>query len=170
MRYLIAVFRDRIRAEEAYFKLESMNFAMGNVTILGKGYQSVDEYGLRDPQEEAWGRVKRMATWLVPFGFVAGVIFDTITGLQTFAWTGTLGNQILGGLGWDLSLSQLTRYTGLFSICFVISTNQTHFSRKPLNSTARFYGKRSKMITPVQEYCLNASKNIILAMMEFAFH
>ena len=98
MRYLIAVFRDRIRAEEAYFKLESMNFAMGNVTILGKGYQSVDEYGLRDPQEEAWGRVKRMATWLVPFGFVAGVIFDTITGLQTFAWTGTLGNQILGGL------------------------------------------------------------------------
>jgi hypothetical protein len=39
-----------------------------------------------------------MAIWLVPFGFAGGFVFDTITGLDTFTWTGRLGNQLLGGL------------------------------------------------------------------------
>ncbi|MEO0541163.1 MAG: hypothetical protein AAFZ80_09910, partial [Cyanobacteria bacterium P01_A01_bin.105] len=37
------------------------------------------------------------ATWLIPFGFVAGFLFDNITQLNTFPWAGTLGNQIIGG-------------------------------------------------------------------------
>jgi hypothetical protein len=35
-----------------------------------------------------------MLLWLVPFGFVAGFTFNAITGLDTFAWTGRLGNQM----------------------------------------------------------------------------
>ena len=98
MRYLVAVFCDRINAEEAYARLESSNFSMDDIAILGDGYPTNDEFGLRNPKEAAWRQVRIMATWLVPFGFGGGFIFDTITGLNTFPWAGTLGNQLIGGL------------------------------------------------------------------------
>ncbi|MBE9070234.1 hypothetical protein IQ260_26690 [Leptolyngbya cf. ectocarpi LEGE 11479] len=98
MRYLVAAFRDRTQAEEAYARLESNNFSMDDIAILGEGYQTDDEFGLQDPKEAAWRQVRLMALWLVPFGFGGGFVFDTITGLDTFAWAGRLGNQLLGGL------------------------------------------------------------------------
>lgn len=98
MRYLVAAFLDSTQAEEAYSRLESSNFSMDDIAILGSGYKTTDEFGLQTPQEAAWSQVKRMAIWLVPFGFGGGVVFDIITGLQTFSWTGTLGNQVLGGI------------------------------------------------------------------------
>ncbi|MBT9312197.1 hypothetical protein [Leptothoe kymatousa] len=98
MRYLVAAFLDRADAEEAYSRLESSNFSMDDIAILGDGFQTTDEFGLQSPKEAAWTQVRRMAIWLVPFGFGGGVVFDVLTGLNTFQWTGTLGNQILGGL------------------------------------------------------------------------
>lgn len=97
MNYLVAVLSDRIKAEAAYSALESADFAMENIDILGKGYKSADEYGLIDPNQQAWKQVRLMAFWLIPFGFAAGFTFDAITGLDTFPWAGTLGNQIIGG-------------------------------------------------------------------------
>lgn len=98
MNYLVAVLPDRIRAEAAYVALEKEGLPMEQVAILGKGYKSADEYGLIDPNEQARQQAKLMATWLVPFGFAAGVTFSVITGLQTFAWAGELGNHLIGGL------------------------------------------------------------------------
>ncbi|MDA0672714.1 MAG: hypothetical protein O3C67_03290 [Cyanobacteria bacterium] len=98
MNYLVAVLSDRIKAEEAYSALETETFPMQAVAILGKGYKSADEYGLIDPANEAWKQVRRMVVWLVPFGFAAGLTFNSITGLNTFPWAGALGNQLIGGL------------------------------------------------------------------------
>jgi len=39
-----------------------------------------------------------MAIWLVPFGFFAGFTFSLITGLDTFAWAGEIGNHVVGGI------------------------------------------------------------------------
>ena len=39
-----------------------------------------------------------MATWLIPFGFVSGFGFSLITGLDTFAWAGVLGNHLIGAV------------------------------------------------------------------------
>ncbi|MEO1404180.1 MAG: hypothetical protein AAFV72_23420 [Cyanobacteria bacterium J06635_1] len=97
MNYLVAVLSDRIKAEEAYSALEAAKVPLKNVAILGKGYQSADEFGLIDPNEQAQKQMRLMAIWLVPFGFIAGFLFDSITGLNTFPWAGTLGNQIIGG-------------------------------------------------------------------------
>ncbi|NJM97705.1 MAG: hypothetical protein HC800_11585 [Phormidesmis sp. RL_2_1] len=97
MSYLVAVLGDRIKAETAYTALESANITMDKVAILGKGFQSADEYGLIDPNEEAWKQIKRLAFWTIPFGFVGGFAFNAITGLDTFPWAGVLGNKILGG-------------------------------------------------------------------------
>lgn len=98
MSYLIAVLGDRIQAELAYTTLEAQGLTSPQVTILGQGYRSADEFGLLDPQQEAKKRALFMSYWLVPFGFIAGYGFNQITGLDTLDWAGDPGNHILGGL------------------------------------------------------------------------
>ncbi|KAB8332430.1 hypothetical protein SD80_017655 [Scytonema tolypothrichoides VB-61278] len=95
MNYLVAVLADRIQAEAAYLALEKEAIKS---TILGKGYKTADEFGLIDPNEQAKKQTQFMAVWLVPFGFFAGMTFSVITGLDTFAWAGEIGNHIIGGL------------------------------------------------------------------------
>lgn len=98
MNYLIAVLPDRIKAEEAYTALEKANIPTEQITILGRGYKSADEFGLIDPFEQAKKRAIMMAYWLVPFGFFAGYTFNLIAGLHTLDWAGNPGNHIVGGL------------------------------------------------------------------------
>jgi hypothetical protein len=98
MTYLIAVLADRITAEAAYTALEKAGIPTSQLTILGKGYKTADEFGLTDPSEQAKKQAIRMAYWLVPFGFGAGYTFNLITGLDTFDWAGEPGNHIVGGL------------------------------------------------------------------------
>lgn len=98
MNYLVAVLSDRIQAEAAYSALEQAELQMNNVAILGKGYQSADEYGLIDPNARAGQLARMMSFWLIPFGFAAGATFSLITNLDTFAWAGNIGNHLIGGL------------------------------------------------------------------------
>ncbi|PSN19260.1 hypothetical protein C7271_08230 [filamentous cyanobacterium CCP5] len=111
MNYLVAVLEDRMQAEEAYSALEKDDLPMEDVSILGKGYKSADEYGLIDPAEEAWKQVRRMAVWLVPFGFGAGYVFNTITGITIFE-IGALGNHIFGGILGALSAAMGAFFVG----------------------------------------------------------
>jgi hypothetical protein len=98
MNYLISVWGDRIQAEEVYTRLESANFPMEAISILGRGYKSAEEFGFIDPMEQGKKQAFLMAYWLIPFGFFAGVGFSLVTDLHTFAWAGTIGNHIIGGL------------------------------------------------------------------------
>ena len=98
MNYLVAVLPDRIQAEAAYLALEKEGVPIDKVSILGKGYKSADEFGLIDPNEQAKKQSQLLSFWLVPFGFVAGVVFNILTGLNTFPWAGEVGNQLIGGL------------------------------------------------------------------------
>ncbi|WP_341530558.1 hypothetical protein WKK05_15550 [Nostoc sp. UHCC 0302] len=95
MNYLVAVLSDRIQAEGAYLALEEKGIKS---TILGRGYKSADEFGFIDPKDQAKKQARLMTTWLIPFGFFAGFTFSLITGLDTFAWAGEIGNHIVGGL------------------------------------------------------------------------
>jgi hypothetical protein len=97
MNYLIAVFPDRIKAEEAYTALEKAGIPLPQVSLLGKGYKTAAELGFIDPSEKAKKNAIRMAFWLIPFGFLGGFTFDAITNLDTFAWAGTPGDHIMGG-------------------------------------------------------------------------
>jgi hypothetical protein len=98
MNYLIAVLSDRIKAEEAYTALEKADIPKDQVTILGNGYKTADEFGFIDPMQQAKQRAILMAYWLVPFGFAAGYFFNLITGLDTLDWAGEPGNHIVGGI------------------------------------------------------------------------
>lgn len=97
MNYLVAVLPDRVQAEQAYSALEQEGLPTEQVNILGKGYQSADEYGLLDPNLQARKNALRQAYWLVPFGFVAGYAFNLLTGIEIFP-IGSFGNHVLGGL------------------------------------------------------------------------
>lgn len=98
MSYLVAVLPDRIQVEAAYLALEKDGIPIDKVSILGRGYKSADEFGLIDPNEQAKKQSRLMAFWLVPFGFASGVAFSVLTGLDTFAWAGEIGNHFIGGL------------------------------------------------------------------------
>ncbi|MBD1864736.1 MULTISPECIES: hypothetical protein [Trichocoleus] len=98
MNYLVAVLSDRIQAEAAYSALEKEGLKPNQVAILGKGYQSADEYGLLDPNADARKQAMLMILWLAPFGFAAGYVFNFITGIELFSWAGSLGNHLIGGV------------------------------------------------------------------------
>lgn len=98
MNYLIAVLDNRIEAEDAYTALEKEGISLNQITILGKGYQSADEFGLIDPNEKAKTQVNQFLIWLIPFGFAAGYAFNVLTGIMLFDWAGALGNHIIGGI------------------------------------------------------------------------
>jgi hypothetical protein len=98
MNYLIVVLQNRIAAEEAYFALEKEGLPMEQIDILGRGYKSADELGLIDPNVQAKKQVIRLAYWTIPFGFLAGYAFNWQTGIELFAWAGSLGNHLIGGV------------------------------------------------------------------------
>ena len=98
MNYLIAVLSTRNQAEEAYTALERENLPMEQITILGRGYKSADEFGLIEPNQQARKQSQRLAYWIVPFGFAAGYAFNLLSGIEIFSWAGSIGNHVIGGL------------------------------------------------------------------------
>jgi hypothetical protein len=98
MNYVIAVLPDRIQAEEAYSVLEREGLPTQQISILGKGYKSADEFGFLDPNQQARKQALRMLVWLAPFGFVAGYAFNVLTSIELLPWAGALGNHVIGGI------------------------------------------------------------------------
>ncbi|MEB3360292.1 MAG: hypothetical protein VKK04_26445 [Synechococcales bacterium] len=98
MNYLVAVLPNRIQAEAAYRALREENLPDEQINVLGEGYQSADEFGLIDPNQEAAKQSCGLAWWLIPFGFIAGYTFNWLTGIEIFSWLGPIGNHIVGGL------------------------------------------------------------------------
>lgn len=96
--YLVAVLSNRQQTRDAYKALEEKSLPMENISILGQGYQSADDFGLINPDQVADESSSRLAIWVVPFGFASGFAFSLLTGLQTFAWAGEFGNHVIGGL------------------------------------------------------------------------
>ncbi len=95
--YLVAAIADRIQAEEAMVSLRREDIPDRSTALLGAGFQSLEEYKLPDPIQKTWNRLRWTATWLTPFGFLGGMGFNLVTGLNTFPWAGDVGNVLIGG-------------------------------------------------------------------------
>ncbi len=96
--YLVAVLPNQQQAEQAYKALSHEDVPMQQVSILGAGYQSANDFGLVHPDAEADKQSQSLSFWVIPFGFIAGFTFSLATGLDTFAWADEWGNHIVGGL------------------------------------------------------------------------
>ncbi len=97
MNYLVAVLPDRTQAEQAYSALEKEGLPTNQIDIVGQGYKNPDEYGLIDPNQQAKKGARRLSSLLIPFGFVAGYIFNVLTGIEILP-IGSLVNHLIGGL------------------------------------------------------------------------
>ncbi|HEY9772041.1 MAG TPA: hypothetical protein V6C71_26650 [Coleofasciculaceae cyanobacterium] len=98
MNYLVTVLADKQQAEEASSIVRQEGIPEDKVTILGEGYQSADQFGLIDPNQQAGKRAKKLAYGLVPFGFVAGYVFNVLTGIELFSFTNSITEHIIGGI------------------------------------------------------------------------
>ncbi|MCM1982425.1 hypothetical protein [Lyngbya confervoides] len=96
--YLIAVLSNRTSVEQAYQALSRHNLPMDQISVVGPGYRSADEVNLINPDQAAGRLSQQLALWVIPFGFLAGAAFSFLSGLQTFAWAGEVGNHLIGGL------------------------------------------------------------------------
>jgi hypothetical protein len=97
MNYLVAVLSNRSQAETAYSALEQEGLSTDQMDILGNGYKSADDYGLIEPDQQAKRSAAQLSSWLIPFGFAAGYLFNWLTGIEIIGAIGNVGNHILGG-------------------------------------------------------------------------
>lgn len=98
MHYLITVLSDRIQAEAAYTDLEKAGIPLSQISLLGRGYKSADDFGFIQPQQPAQAQAKRLMAFSIPLGLIFGATFELYTGIRLFPWAGTVLNVILGGL------------------------------------------------------------------------
>jgi hypothetical protein len=96
--YLVAVLPNRIEAESAYLSLKDARLPIDSLDILGRGFKSADDFGLINPNEAAQKQSEQLANGLVPFGFVAGFLFNVLTGIELISWIGPICNHLLGGV------------------------------------------------------------------------
>lgn len=98
MNYLIAVLSDRIQAEAAYTELEKAGIPIAQISLLGRGYKSADEFGFIDPKKPAREQARRLMKFSIPLGLIFGSTFELYTGIRLFPSVGTVINVVLGGL------------------------------------------------------------------------
>lgn len=98
MNYLIAVLETRQEAEAAAYALKKNNIPTENITILGEGFQSADDFGLINPNRQATKGARKLAYWLIPFGFAAGYAFNVLTGIHIFPGDNILIDHVAGGV------------------------------------------------------------------------
>ncbi len=99
MNYLITVYPNRIQVEAAYTALEKEGLPTEQISILGEGYKSTDEYGLINPKEQAKNNIQRLRYWLIPFGFAVGYAFNLLTNIKIIPVDGIINPIIAGLLG-----------------------------------------------------------------------
>ena len=95
---VVVVVAERKRLRQLRDELSQLQLAPERLIAIGQGETDIAEIEELNPALARRLRQKRMATWLIPFGFFAGLTFTFITDLDTFAFAGSIGSHLLGGL------------------------------------------------------------------------
>jgi hypothetical protein len=89
---------ERKRLRQLNEQLSQLTPAPQRLVAIGQGETDIAEVADLNPALARRTRQQRMATWLIPFGFFAGLTFTFITDLDTFAFAGPIGSHLIGGL------------------------------------------------------------------------
>ncbi|QVV67592.1 hypothetical protein [Synechococcus sp. LA31] len=95
---VVVVIAERKRLLQLKDQLGELSPAPQRLVAIGKGETPITEVEELNPALTRKLRQRSMATWLIPFGFFAGLTFTFITDLDTFAFAGELGSHLIGGL------------------------------------------------------------------------
>jgi hypothetical protein len=96
--YLVATLGDRIQAEAVYLALQKAGLPDSNLSILGTGYKTSEMCDRFDPVIMTQNHVKRMMFFLLPLGFLGGVIFYQSVRFDLLPGFGRIVNSVIGGL------------------------------------------------------------------------
>lgn len=94
----MVVLEDRSQLNRLRDQLSKLSPAPEELVALGEGETSMDAIEQLNPAIARRNRQQVMVRWLMPFGFFAGLMFSLITNLHTFAFAGTYGEPLIGGL------------------------------------------------------------------------
>jgi hypothetical protein len=95
---VVVVVAERKRLRQLNTELSQLTPAPQRLVAIGQGETDIAEIPDLNPALARRLRQRRMATWLIPFGFFAGLTFTFITDLDTFAFAGPIGSHLIGGL------------------------------------------------------------------------
>ena len=95
---VVVVLAERKRLRQLREQLAGLTPPPLRLVAIGQGETDIAEVAELNPALARKLRQRRMATWLLPFGFLAGLTFTFITDLDTFAFAGDVGSHLIGGL------------------------------------------------------------------------
>jgi len=95
---VVVVVSERKRLRQLREGLSQLTPAPERLVAIGQDETDIAEIPELNPVLARRLRQRRMATWLIPFGFFAGLTFTFITDLDTFAFAGSWGSHLIGGL------------------------------------------------------------------------
>ena len=95
---VVVVLAERKRLRQLQQQLQTLTPPPLRLVAIGQGETDIATVAELNPALARRQRQRRMATWLIPFGFFAGLTFTFITDLDTFAFAGPWGSHLIGGL------------------------------------------------------------------------
>jgi hypothetical protein len=95
---VVVVIAERKRLKQLRDDLKQHLPAPERLVAIGRGETPIETIEELNPTLTRQLRQRRMATWLIPFGFFAGLTFTFITDLDTFAFAGSIGSHLIGGI------------------------------------------------------------------------
>lgn len=95
---VVVVLSERKRLRQLREQLAALTPPPVRLVAIGKGETDMTEVVELNPALTRRLRQRGMARWLLPFGFFAGLTFTFITDLDTFAFAGSWGSHLIGGI------------------------------------------------------------------------
>jgi len=113
------VLKQREQLEQLQALLSQTTPALAQLVCIGDGETPLERVDALNPASKRKLRQRRMALWLIPFGFVAGLTFTYITDLDTFAFAGAWSQHLLGGVA-----GMLSGWMGSFAAAASVSSSE----------------------------------------------
>jgi hypothetical protein len=130
MNYLVAVYPNKLKALSARTALEKYCLPSEQISILGEGFKTTDDYGLIKPERQA--KNLHLAYWLVPIGFACGYAFNLLANIQIIPASGVLNQVVAGLLGATFGLLLANAIDGRFGV--TLSNEDSWLYRDCLNA------------------------------------
>lgn len=116
---VVVVVKQRDQLERLQQKLNESEPPLARLIAIGAGVTALEAVDDLNPSTLRRQRQRRMAIWLLPFGFLAGLTFTFITDLDTFAFAGAWSQHLIGGVA-----GMLSGWMGSFAAAASVSSDQ----------------------------------------------
>jgi len=116
---VVVVLRQREQLEQLNLQLSQHTPPLATLVRIGEAETPLAQVDALNPAAKRQQRQRRMALWLTPFGFLAGLTFTYITDLDTFAVAGAWSQHLLGGIA-----GMLSGWMGSFAAAASVSSEE----------------------------------------------